>query len=48
VDTVLRIPDGGAALMRYSVPDWLRGEPEDPAKRARRVLMLLVQAERRK
>jgi hypothetical protein len=48
VDTVLRIPDGGAALTTYSVPDWLSGEPEDPAKRAGRVLVLLVQAERRK
>jgi hypothetical protein len=48
VDSTLHIPNGGAALMKYSVPEWLAGEPEDPAKRAGRALVLLVQAERRK
>lgn len=47
-DTTLRIHDGGAALLRYSLPEWLPGESEEPAERAKRLLLLLVQAERRR
>jgi len=45
-ENTLRIPDGGSVLFRYSVPEWLHGEPKKPAKRARRTLVLSIQAER--
>ena len=48
LENTLRIRDGGAVLMRYAVPKWLGGEPENAAERAKRTLLLIVCAERRR
>jgi len=45
ISCTVHIPDGGAALFRRPVPEWIKGEVAEDSRKGKRTLIVLVQAE---
>jgi len=48
IRSTVRIQDGGAALFRLPVPDWIQGEDAAAAKKGERTLIVLLHAQQQK